>query len=87
MTKAKRSTIEVKGAAVAVLSQNQQDFICITDIARYKDVERTDYLLILSTKRSMPTIRLFNLIGRFGITAEIEKEYFQCSANNSACLS
>jgi len=45
MTKAKKSTIEVKGAAVTVLSQNQQDFICITDIARYKDAERTDYLI------------------------------------------
>jgi hypothetical protein len=45
MTKVTRSTIEVKGAAVAVLSQNQQDFICITDIARYKDAERTDYLI------------------------------------------
>jgi hypothetical protein len=45
MSKAKRSTIEVKGAAVAVLSQNQQDFICITDIARYKDADRTDYLI------------------------------------------
>ncbi len=45
MSKAKRSTIEVKGAAVAVFSQNQQDFICITDIARYQDAERTDYLI------------------------------------------
>jgi hypothetical protein len=45
MSKDKKSTIEVKGAAVAVLSQNQQDFICITDIARYKDAERTDYLI------------------------------------------
>lgn len=45
MSKDKRTTIEVKGAAVTVLSQNQQDFICITDIARYKDAERTDYLI------------------------------------------
>jgi len=45
MSKPKKSTIEVKGAAVVVLSQNQQDFICITDIARYKDAERTDYLI------------------------------------------
>jgi hypothetical protein len=45
MSKAKKSTIEVKEAAVVVLSQNQQDFICITDIARYKDAERTDYLI------------------------------------------
>lgn len=45
MSNAKKSTIEVKGAAVAVLSQNQQDFICITDIARYKNADRTDYLI------------------------------------------
>jgi len=45
MTKAKRSTLEIKGAAVAVLSQNQQDFICLTDIARYKDAERTNHLI------------------------------------------
>jgi hypothetical protein len=45
MSKDKKATIEVKGAAVTVLSQNQQDFICITDIARYKDAERTDYLI------------------------------------------
>ncbi len=45
MSKAKRVTIEVQGAAVAVLSHSQQDFICITDIARYKDAERTDYLI------------------------------------------
>ncbi len=45
MSKPKKSTIEVKGAAVVVLSQNQQDFIRSTDIARYKDAERTDYLI------------------------------------------
>ncbi|MCX6969301.1 MAG: KilA-N domain-containing protein [Verrucomicrobia bacterium] len=45
MSKAKKSTIEVRGATVTVLSQNQEDFICITDIARYKDAERTDYLI------------------------------------------
>lgn len=45
MSKAKQSRIEVKGSAVAVLSRNKQDFISITDIARYKDPERTDYLI------------------------------------------
>jgi hypothetical protein len=45
MSKSKSSTIEVKGTAVAVLAQNQQDYICITDIARHKDAERTDYLI------------------------------------------
>ncbi len=45
MSKDKKTTIEVKGASVTVLSQNQRDYICITDIARYKDAERTDYLI------------------------------------------
>jgi hypothetical protein len=45
MSKPKRTSIAVKGAAVTVLSQNRQDFISLTDIARYKDAERTDYLI------------------------------------------
>jgi hypothetical protein len=45
MSKAKTTSIAVKGTAVTVLSQKQQDFISLTDIARYKDAERTDYLI------------------------------------------
>ena len=45
MSKTTRSTLEVQGASIAVLSQRQHDFICLTDIARYKDAERTDYLI------------------------------------------
>ena len=45
MSKTKKVTIEVQGASVAVISQDRQDYICITDIARYKDAERTDYLI------------------------------------------
>ena len=37
------SKIEVKGLSIGVLSQ--KDYICITDIARYKDSERTDYII------------------------------------------
>ena len=42
MSKAKKSTIEVLGAAVAVLSQNQQDSICLTDIAKFKNPDHPD---------------------------------------------
>jgi hypothetical protein len=45
MSTPSRRNIEVQGASVAVLSQSQQDFICLTDIARFKDPERTDYLI------------------------------------------
>jgi len=45
MNKAKRSSIAVKGATVTVLSNDRQDYLSLTDIARYKDAERTDYLI------------------------------------------
>jgi len=45
MSKSKRTSIAVKGASVAVLSKDRQDYISLTDIARYKDSERTDYLI------------------------------------------
>ncbi|MBX3421537.1 MAG: KilA-N domain-containing protein [Pirellulaceae bacterium] len=45
MSKAKRITVEVQGASVAIISQNRQDFISLTDIARFKNPERSDDLV------------------------------------------
>ena len=45
MNKNKKTTIEVKGAAITVLSQKEDDYICITDITRYKNAECTDDLV------------------------------------------
>jgi hypothetical protein len=45
MSKDKKTTIEVKGAAITVLSLKEDDYICITNIARYKNAERTDDLV------------------------------------------
>jgi hypothetical protein len=45
MSKTKRITLAVKGASVAVLSDNRQDFISLTDIARFKNPERSDDLV------------------------------------------
>jgi len=45
MSKAKKTTIEVQGAAISILSQKEQDFICLTDIARFKSVDRFDDLI------------------------------------------
>ncbi len=41
----KNTKLEVKGLEVTVVSQNQDDYISITDIARYKDANRTDYII------------------------------------------
>jgi len=45
MKRPAKSTIEVKGTPVSILSARETDYISLTDIARYKDAERTDYLI------------------------------------------
>ncbi len=45
MSKAKSATIEVQGTAITILSERRDDYISLTDIARYRDSERTDYLI------------------------------------------
>jgi hypothetical protein len=42
MSNPKRNTVEVKGASVAVISKNQQDFISLTDIAKFKNSDHPD---------------------------------------------
>ncbi len=37
--------IRVLNTEIAVHTQNEEDYICLTDIARHKDAERTDYLI------------------------------------------
>jgi hypothetical protein len=37
--------IEVKGTEITVYSHSEEDYICITDIARHKNAERTDDLI------------------------------------------
>jgi hypothetical protein len=45
MSKNKKITIEVQGTAFAIVSQKEEDYIYITDIARYKNVQSTDDLV------------------------------------------
>jgi hypothetical protein len=45
MGKTSKTTIEVQGAAITVLSQKETDFICLTDIARVKNADRSDDLV------------------------------------------
>jgi len=41
----KSVSLDVKGTTIAVVSRKGDDYICLTDIARYKDSERTDYII------------------------------------------
>jgi len=43
--KSKKSIIEVRGAAVTIVSQKDQDFISLTDIARFKSADHSDDLV------------------------------------------
>jgi len=45
MSQPRKSVIEVQGTVVTILSGQQEDYISLTDIARFKDSERTDYLI------------------------------------------
>ncbi len=40
-----KSTIEVQGVVVSIVSQRAEDFISLTDIARFKDAYTTDDLI------------------------------------------
>jgi hypothetical protein len=54
---AKNKKIEVKGLDVTIYNHNKIDFISLTDIARYKDAKRTDYI-IQNWLRNRNTIEL-----------------------------
>ena len=45
MKKLTKATIEVQGTVVSVLSEKQNNYICLTDIARRKVPFRTDHLI------------------------------------------
>lgn len=41
----KNTQIAVKGSPIRIIKQHDTDFISLTDIAKYKDPERSDYIL------------------------------------------
>ena len=45
MKKPAKASLEVKGTVVNVLTQNEADYISLTDIARYRNPDATDDLI------------------------------------------
>ena len=41
----KNNKITVKGSEISILRIETEDFISLTDIAKHKDAERTDYII------------------------------------------
>jgi hypothetical protein len=54
---AKNKTINVKGTEITIFLNDQTDYISLTDIARYKDLERTE-IIIQNWIRNRNTIEL-----------------------------
>jgi hypothetical protein len=60
MSKPKKSIIEVQGPAIAVLNQNNQDYISLTDIARYRNSQEP-FAVINNWMRGRSTIEFLGL--------------------------
>lgn len=56
----KNRTINVKGSEVTLVRRERDDYISLTDIARYRDAERTDYI-IQNWLRNRNTIEFLGL--------------------------
>ena len=60
----KNKTINVKGRTIILFEKDSQDFISLTDIARYRDAERSDYIL-QNWMRNRSTIEFIGLWEQF----------------------
>jgi len=56
--------VNIKGIDIIVYSDNNEDFISLTDIARYRDAERSDYIL-QNWMRNRSTIEFMGLWEQF----------------------
>ena len=61
---AKNKTIIVKGIEIVLYKDKQEDFISLTDIARHRDTERSDYIL-QNWMRNRSTIEFIGLWEQF----------------------
>ena len=60
MSNAKRTSIQVQGTPVTVLSRDRQDFICLTDIAKFKNPDHSDDV-IRNWLRSRSTVEFLGV--------------------------
>jgi len=60
----KNKKITVHGTEVVLYKDNKEDFISLTDIARYRDTERSDYIL-QNWLRNLSTIEFIGLWEQF----------------------
>lgn len=85
---AKNKTIRVESLDIVLYSQNDADFISLTDMARYRDKERTNYIIQnwLRTRNAIDFCGLWEQINNPGFK-RIEFDAFRNeSGSNSFTL-
>ena len=60
----KRKKIDVQGTKIILFEKDKEDYISLTDIARYRDAERSDYIL-QNWMRNRSTIEFIGLWEQF----------------------
>ena len=71
MSKTSKTTIDVQGTAVTVLSQANDDYISLTDIAKHKEPDRSDQV-IQNWIRNRNTIEFLNPSNSRGLKAGLD---------------
>ena len=64
--------INANGTEISILLQgNENDYICLTDMARYKDKQRTNYII-------QNWMRARNTIEYLGVWEQLHNPIFKC---------
>lgn len=81
---AKKQTIEVNGGDVVIIKQQTEDYISLTDMARYKNAEATDLVIShwLSTRFAVDFLGIWERINNpdFNVT-EFSKIRMEAGTN------
>lgn len=60
MSKAKRTSIKVQGTSIGIVSRDREDFLCLTDIAKLKNLDHSDDV-IRNWLRSRSTVEFLGV--------------------------
>ena len=82
---AKNKTIKVESFEIVLYSQNNEDYISLTDMARYRDAERTNYIIQnwLRTRNAIEFCGLWEQVNNPGFK-RIEFDAFRNEAGSNS---
>ena len=79
--------INVKGTIISITKQDNADYISLTDIARFKDPERSDYILQnwMRLRSTIEFIGLWEVLHNLNFKS-IEFDGFKNQAGSNNCF-